>query len=604
MKKVTALLLFCALAGGAAWSQAKVIRANALSVHETPKYQPGFKHFDYVNANAPKGGTLRFGVVGSFDSFNAYATRGVAPTGADTQLYDTLMVASEDEPQVYYGLVADEVQYPTDYTWIVFHINPKARFQDGTPITAADVAYSYNKFVAEGVPQFKEYFQSVTKVEALDTLSVRFTLKTGSKEILVALGQQAILPKKFWDSHNLGDPLTTPPRGSGAWTVSDFRMGDYVIYQRVANYWGADLPVNVGELNFDFLRYDFYRDASVALEAFKAGSYDYREENVSKNWATAYTGPAVDAGYIVKKELADNNPPGMQALVFNTQRPLFADRRVREAINYALDFEWMNKALFYGQYTRVRSFFQNTKYAATGLPSSQQVSVLNPIRDQVPPEVFSTEYNPPKTDGSGDIRPEIVAALALLKDAGWEIRDTKLVNVKTGAPFELELLIYDSSEERIAVPIKENLARMGITMNIRLVDSAQFTNRLRNRDFDMISAGYGAMFYPSSDLKIYWRSDFINSTFNTAGVQSKAIDYLVDGIAANQGNDQALTAWGSALDRVLTWEFYVIPEWYIATYRVAYWDKFGMPSIQPKYSTGVSAWWFDPQKAAKIPSRF
>jgi microcin C transport system substrate-binding protein len=595
------LLLFLAAAAGAA---PKTIVSHALALHGQPKYPAGFKHFDYVNPNAPKGGTLVSYAIGTYDNFNRYAQRGLAAVGS-TAFYDTLMTASEDEIQVYYGLIAEKVEYPEDYGWILFHLNPKARFQDGKQITAEDVVFSFNKFLTQGVPQFKQYYAKVAKAEALDARRVRFTLKEPDKELAISLAGLSILPKHYWESRKFSEPLTEIPVGSGAYTVSDYRIGQYVIYKRLPDYWGRDLPVTKGQLNFDFLRYDYYKDETVALEAFKAGEYDLRVESVAKYWATLYTGPAFDAGYIVKEEISHQIPQGMQALVFNVQRPIFQDRRVRMALNYALDFQWMNKNLFYGQYTRTRSYFQNTRYEAKGLPSEQELKILEPIRGKIPPEVFTQEYKPPVTDGSGNIRPQIRAALALLKEAGWDIRDAKLTNLRTGQPMEFELLMYESTMEPIVTAVQKNMERLGITMKIRLVDTTQYVNRLRERDFDMVSGGYDANFYPSSDLKIIWRSDYIDYTWNTAGVQDPAVDYLIDGIVAHQNDDQALLYWGRALDRVLTLNQYVIPEWHLSKFREAHWDKFGRPPLdkRPKYSLGDGTWWYDPAKAAKLPKR-
>jgi microcin C transport system substrate-binding protein len=595
---ILSLLIF----GATIWAPADVIVAHAITMRGNPKYPASFKHFDYVNPDAPKGGTLVLYSIGTYDNFHRYAQRGLA-ADASTSFYDTLMTPSEDEIEVYYGLIAEKVEYDSDFRWIIFHINPKARHQDGKPITADDVVFSFNKFFDEGVPQFKQYYAAVEKVEALDRYRVRFTLKEGSKEMLVSLAQLTILPKHYWESRDFAEPLTEIPVGSGAYTVKDYKIGQYVVYERLKNYWGMDLPVNKGQLNFDYIRYDYYKDERAAFEAFTAGQYDLREENIALNWATLYKGPNFDAGYIKKEEVQHEIPQGMQALVFNIQRPIFQDRRVRMALNYALDFQWMNANLFYGQYTRTRSYFQNTDYEAKGLPGREELKILEPIRGQIPPEVFTTEYQPPVTDGSGNIRGELRSALALLKEAGWEIRDRRLTNVNTGEPMEFELLLYSPSMERVAIPVQKNLERMGITMKIRVVDTSEFVNRLRERDFDMISGGYSANFYPSSDLKIIWRSDYMDYTYNTAGVQDKAVDYLIDGIVANQDNDQALLAWGRALDRVLTWNFYVIPEWHISMFRVAYWDKFSKPAIRPKYSLGTGSWWYDPAKAARLPQR-
>jgi microcin C transport system substrate-binding protein len=595
---ILSLLIF----GATIWAPADVIVSHAITMRGNPKYPASFKHFDYVNPDAPKGGTLVLYSIGTYDNFHRYAQRGLA-ADASTSFYDTLMTSSEDEIEVYYGLIAEKVEYDSDFRWIIFHINPKARHQDGKPITADDVVFSFNKFFDEGVPQFKQYYAAVEKVEALDRYRVRFTLKEGSKEMLVSLAQLTILPKHYWESRDFAEPLTEIPVGSGAYTVKDYKIGQYVVYERLKNYWGMDLPVNKGQLNFDYIRYDYYKDERAAFEAFTAGQYDLREENIALNWATLYKGPNFDAGYIKKEEVQHEIPQGMQALVFNIQRPIFQDRRVRMALNYALDFQWMNANLFYGQYTRTRSYFQNTDYEAKGLPGREELKILEPIRGLIPPEVFTTEYQPPVTDGSGNIRGELRSALALLKEAGWEIRDRRLTNVNTGEPMEFELLLYSPSMERVAIPVQKNLERMGITMKIRVVDTSEFVNRLRERDFDMISGGYSANFYPSSDLKIIWRSDYMDYTYNTAGVQDKAVDYLIDGIVANQDNDQALLAWGRALDRVLTWNFYVIPEWHISMFRVAYWDKFSKPAIRPKYSLGTGSWWYDPAKAARLPQR-
>jgi len=603
MKRTPLAALLLALASVLLGAAPKIIVSHAISVHGQPRYKPGFKNFEYVNPNAPKGGTLRLASLGTYDNFNRYAQRGVAADDS-TSFYDTLLTASLDEAEMYYGLIAEKVEYPDDYTWVIFHLNPRARHQDGKPITADDAVFSFNKFVEQGVPQFKQYYQDVSKVEALDARRVRFTLSEGSRELVVALGGLTILPPQYWKDRNLSEPLTEVPLGSGAYTVKDYKIGQYLVYERLKNYWAMDLPSLKGQLNFDFVRYDYYRDENVALEALKAGEYDFREENVAKNWATLYSGPAFDSGQIVKEEIRHELPEGMPAFVFNTQRPMFQDRRVRMALNYAMDFEWMNRNLFYGQYTRTRSYFQNTEYAARGLPDKEELAILSKIRDKIPPEVFTQEYNPPVTDGSGNIRAQIQKALELLKQAGWELRGTKLVNTKTGQPLEFELLLNSPSDERVAIPVQKNLERIGVTMNIRTMsDYAQLTKRLRDRDFDMISGGYGASFFPGSDLKIVWRSDYLDYTYNTAGVQDPAVDYLIDGIEANQNDEKALLAWGRALDRVLSWNHYVIPRWHLSSFRVAYWNKFSRPEVRPKYALGIGTWWVDKAKEAKLPRR-
>ena len=539
---------------------------------------------------------------GSYDSFNRYAQRGdMAP--ASSSFYDTLMTASADEVEVYYGLIAEKVEYSPEYDWIVFHLRPEARFQDGAPITAEAVVFTFNKFLEEGVPQFAEYYKPVTAVEALDDRRVKFTLSEGDKEMLVSLGGLTILPPQFWSDKDLSEPLSEPPLGSGAYTVTDYALGQYVVYERLEDYWGRDLPVNRGQLNVDEVRYEMYRDGSVMLEALKAGEIDLRIENVSKQWATQYEGTNFDAGYIIKEEIPDESPPTIQEFVFNVQREVFADRRVRQAIAYALDFEWMNKNLFYGQYSRMRSYFSNTAYEALGLPDEDELAVLEPIRDLVPPEVFSEEYNPPVTDGSGNIRPQIIKAKELLNEAGWEVRDQVMTNVETGEPLEFELMIRSPTTERVAIPFQENLKKMGITMNIRLVDSAQYAHRYWDRDYDMVWGVDSGRLFPDSNLQLALHSDYIDSTYNTPGVDDPAVDYLVDGIMERQDDNRALIPWGRALDRVLQWNGYGVLLWNSGIYRVAYWDKFDRPDIKPTYDLGIGTWWVDEEKAAALPRR-
>ena len=584
------------------WAAPKVVTSHAIALRGQPKYPANFTHFDYVNPDAPKGGSLTVAAIGSYDSFNRYGQRGLSAAGSDS-IYDQLMVSSNDEFDVYYGLIAEKVEYPDDYTWIIFHLNPKARFHDGEPITSEDVVFSFNKFLEEGVPQFKQYYKDVTEVVALDQHTVRYSLKESNKELLLSLCDSTILPQHFWESHNLAEPLNEPPLGSAVYRVKDYKMGQHVVYERVKDYWAADLPVNKGQYNFDFTRYDYYRDQTVALEAFKAGEFDLRQENISKSWATSYTGPNFEKGYIVKEEIDHDIPQGMQSLIFNIQQPIFSDPRVREALTYAMDFEWLNKNLFYGQYHRTRSYFQNTEYEAKGLPSPKELKILEPLRGKIPERVFTEEYQPPVTDGSGNIRKQIRIAMALFKQTGWEVKDKVLTHVETGKPFEFEILLYSPSMERIVIPIQNNLERMGITMNIRMVDTTQFVNRLRERDYDMISGGFSANPYPSTNLKFPWHSDFLDSTYNSTGVQDPVIDGLIKKIEEAQQDEDALLHLGHAFDRILQWNFFVIPEWHISKFRVAYWKKFARPQIRPKYALGLDSWWVDPEQEKQLPKR-
>ncbi|MEJ2762980.1 extracellular solute-binding protein [Photobacterium sp. MCCC 1A19761] len=591
--------MLCCAAGGL--QAAEVIESTSLVGFGSAKYPSDFTHFDYVNPNAPKGGTVTFAEVGSYDSFNRYASRGVSAAGAD-EMYDTLFVSSADEIDSYYPLIAEKVRYADDYAWMEVDINPKARFHDGHAITAEDVAFTFDKFMKEGVPQFRVYYKDVRSVTAKSKLTARIEMVTPSRETLFSLVQgMNVLPKHFWQDKNLSEPLTTPPLGSGPYRATDYQPGQSVTYTLVEDYWAKALPVNVGRHNFQTKRYDYYRDETVTLEAFKAGEYDFRQENAAKFWATMYEGTNFDKGYIVKEEIPHEIPQAMQAFVFNTQSAYFRDARVREALNYAMDFEWMNKSLFYNQYTRTRSYFQNTDYEAKGLPSDTERAVLEPIKDKIPPRVFTAEYQPPVTDGSGRIRQQVRKALQLMKEAGWEVKNRVMTHTKTGEPFTFELLIYSPTTERLAIPIQKNFKLMGIEMKIRTVDVTQFTKRLRDRDFDMVSGGYSANPYPSPNLLIVWNSQYIDSTYNTAGVNNPAIDYLTTEIAKNQQNPQALLNLGRALDRVLQWNFFVMPQWHISKFRVATWDKFARPAVRPKFALGLDTWWIDAAKLSKLP---
>ncbi|NAX46690.1 ABC transporter substrate-binding protein [Photobacterium halotolerans] len=581
----------------------EVIETTSLVGFGTAKYPPEFKHFDYVNPDAPKGGSITYAEVGTYDSFNRYASRGVSVAGAD-EMYDTLFAPASDEIDSYYPLIAEKARYADDFSWMEIDINPKARFHDGQPITAKDVAFTFDKFMAEGVPQFRVFYKDVKSVKAVSPLTARIEMSVANREKLFSLVEgMNVLPAHYWQDKKLSEPLNEPPIGSSAYKVTSYQSGQSVTYSRVKDYWAANLPVNVGRHNFDTIRYDYYRDDTVTLEAFKAGEYDFRQENVAKFWATLYEGNNFDNGYIKKEEIPHEIPQAMQAFVFNIQRPVFSDVRVREALNYAMDFEWMNKTLFYNQYSRTRSFFQNTPYEAKGLPTPAELNYLGPLKDKIPARVFTESYHPPVTDGSGRVRAQSRKAFALLKAAGWELKNQVMTNVKTGEPLAFELLIYSPTSERIAIPLQKNLKQLGIDMKIRTVDTTQYIKRLRDRDFDMVSSGYSANAYPTQNLLIAWNSNYLDSTYNTAGVQDPAIDALTEQIAAHQQDPAALAALGPALDRVLQWNFFVIPQWHLSKFRVATWDKFDRPAVRPKYALGVDTWWVDTAKAAKLPEK-
>ncbi|EMW2199654.1 MULTISPECIES: extracellular solute-binding protein [Enterobacter cloacae complex] len=596
MRVVLTLLALVSLS-----SQAQTIKeSTAFAVIGEPKYAVNFNHYDYVNPAAPKGGNVTLSATGTFDNFNRFALRGVAAARTES-LYDTLFVTSDDEPGSYYPLVAENVRYADDFSWAEIAINPRARFHDGTPVSARDVAFTFHKFMTEGVPQFRLVYKGTT-VKAIAPLTVRIELPEPNKENMLSLFSLPVMPESFWKNHKLSDPLSTPPLAGGPYRITDWRMGQYVIYSRVKDYWAATLPVNRGRWNFDTIRYDYYLDDNVAFEAFKAGAFDLRVENSAKNWATRYIGKNFAKGYIVKDEHKNESAQDTRWLAFNIQRPVFSDRRVREAITLAFDFEWMNKALFYGAYSRANSYFQNTEYAARDYPHADELVLLAPMKAELPPEVFTRVFEPPKSDGNGFDRDNLLKASNLLDDAGWVLKNRQRVNVQTGKPLSFELLIASGANDQWVLPFKKNLARLGVTMNIRQVDMAQLTNRKRSRDYDMMQALWAAQPWPSSDLQISWASGYIDSSYNAPGVKSPVIDALIAKIVAAQGDKNKLLPLGRALDRVLTWNYYMLPMWYMGEDRVARWDKFSLPAVRPVYTLGFDTWWYDVNKAAKLPA--
>lgn len=595
--RISALLLaFVGLA-----CQAQTIKdGDSFAVIGEPKYAINFTHFDYVNPAAPKGGDITLSVIGTFDNFNRFAMRGNAAIRTES-LYDALFTTSDDEPGSYYPLVAEMARYADDYSWMEISLNPRATFHDGSPIRASDVAFTFQKFMTEGVPQFRLVYKGTT-VKAISPLTVRIALAKPGKESMLSLLTLPVMPEKFWKDHKLDEPLGRPPLGSGPYRISAWRMGQYITYRRVKDYWGADLPVNRGRWNFDSIRYDYYLDDNVAFEAFKAGAFDLRSESDAKNWATRYIGNNFSRGYIVKDEQPNSSAQDTRWLAFNIQRPVFSDRRVREAVSLAFDFEWMNKALFYGAYSRANSYFQNTEYAARSYPDADELTLLAPLKAQVPPEVFTSIYTPPTSTGSGYDRENLLKADKLLAEAGWVLKNQQRVNAKTGQPFTFELLLPSGGNTQWVLPFQQSLARLGITMEVRQVDNSQATSRMRSRDYDMMPRLWRAQLWPSEDLQIAWSSQYIDSSYNAPGVKNPAVDNLIEQISRWQGNKEKLLPLGRALDRVLTWNFYMLPMWYMSADRVAYWDKFSMPGVRPVYSLGFDTWWYDVNKAAKLPA--
>ena len=571
---------------------------------EPPKYPANFQHFDYVNPDAPKGGTLRQQSVGGFDSFNPFIPKGNA-VGVGL-IYDSLTYHSPDEPFTEYGLLAERIDKAPDNSYVRFILNPKARFHDGTPVTAEDVIFTFNTLVEKGHPMYRHYYADVAQVVAEDKLRVRFDFKhQDNRELPLILGQIQVLPKHWWATRDFSKGDLEPPLGSGPYRIGKVAPGSAVTFERVKDWWAKDLPVSRGLYNFDRIQVDFYRDSQVALEAFKAGQFDVNLEYSAKDWNTGYDSPALRAGKFVQLAIPNHNPAGMQGYVFNLRRPIFQDRRVREAIAQLFDFEWANKQLFYGAYKRTHSYFENSEMAATGLPSEAELKLLEPLRDKLPPEVFSQEFKPPVSDGSGIIREQSRRAYQLLTEAGYRIDNDKMIG-PDGKQLAFEFLNFQPNLERVVLPFKRNLAELGIDLQIRRVDVSQYINRLRSRDFDMTSAIWPQSSSPGNEQREFWHSSSADNpgSRNLMGLRDPAIDQLVEGLIRSGSREELITH-ARALDRALLWGHYVVPNYYVDTWRVAYWKRFGRPPVTPLYDYGLMTWWeetpLNPPKNATAP---
>ncbi len=576
---------------------------HGIAMYGEPKYGPGFEHFEYVNPNAPKGGEARLDALGSFDTLNPFTIKGRPATGLGF-VFETLATGSDDEPFSYYGLIAETIEVPQDRSYVLFTLRPEARFHDGSPITAEDVIFSFHLLIEKGAPLYRFYYANVAKAEALDERRVKFTFSSGSnRELPLIMGQLPVLSKDYWQDRDFEATTLDVPVGSGPYRIERFETGRHIVYQRDPEYWGKDLPLNRGFYNFDRIRYDYFRDATVALEAFKAGAYDIRRENSAKQWATGYASPALEQGLIKKLEIPHQRPAPMQGFVYNLRRSMFQDARVREALAYAFDFQWSNRNLFYNQYTRTRSYFGNSELEAEGLPDAQELHVLESLREQLPERVFTQAYQPPSSDGSGGLRNNLRQALGLLQEAGWRFQDRKLVDGQ-GRPFEFEIILAQPTMERVALPFVQNLERLGITATVRVVDTAQYQNRLNDYDFDMIVDRWLQSDSPGNEQREFWGSAAADTPGgrNTPGIKNPAVDQLIESLIAAPTRED-LVARVRALDRVLQWNFYVIPHFYLPYDRVAVWDKFGRPAVTPKDGAQLTAWWVEPDKAAALDSR-
>ena len=584
--------------------KAEINIAHAIAMHGEPKYPDSFQYVDYANPDAPKGGKIILSSTGSYDSFNPFILKGTAAAGIGN-LYETLTTGSSDEAFTEYGLIAKTIEWPDDRSWVAFTIREEAVWHDGKKISPEDVIWTFNTLMEKGHPFYKYYYGDVVEVIQENDNKVRFNFKGNTNlELPLIVGQLPVLPKHYWTNKNFEETSMDIPIGSGPYKIKNFDAGRTITYELDSDYWGKNIPIKKGTENFGVIQYEYYKDRSIEREAFKSGDIDLFSENTSKDWATSYDTPAVQNGLIKKELIEHQNPQGMQGFAFNTRKEIFEDKRVREALSYAFDFEWTNKNLFYNAYKRTNSFFENSELASSGVPSGGELDLLNDYRELLPQKLFQEEYNPPKTDGSGFMRKELQEATKLLQDAGWELQEGKLINKKSGSKFEFELLLVSPAFERIVLPFKDNLAKLGIDVSVRTIDSAQYQNRLDGFEFDMIVSTFSQSLSPGNEQRNFWGSDAAktNGSRNIIGISNEVIDSLIEKvISAKDREDLIVTT--RALDRVLLWNHYVIPQWHISAYRTLYWDIFDKPSVRPKYSLGTHTWWVDADKASTIDQR-
>jgi len=587
---------------------------HGLSLFGEPHYAQDFKHFDYVNPAAPQGGSVRQIAIGTFDNFNV-AVAGVKGTlaGGLELISENLMTYARDEVATEYGLLAEAVSYPEDRSSVTYRLRANARWHDGEPVTAEDVIFSLAAF-KQNSPMLAAYYRLVSKAEKTGEREVTFTFDaSGNRELPQIVGELTILPKHWWEGadakgkkRDIAQTTLEPPLGSGPYQLKEFSPGRTLVYEKVADYWGKDLNVNIGANNFKEHRFEYYRDTTVALEAFKGDAVDWRTESSAKNWATAYDFPAVRDKQVVLEEFPIRSSGIMQAFVFNLRRDKFKDPRVRRAFNFAFDFEEMNRQIFFSQYKRIASFFEGTELACSGLPQGKELEILQSVRDQVPPELFTAPYTNPVGGDPQKVRDNLREALKLLREAGYEIKNTKLVDGKTGQPYSVEFLVDDPTLARFVLFYKPSLERVGMTVNVRIVDNAQYENRLRQWDFDIVTGTWGESLSPGNEQRGYWGSAAADQpgSRNLIGIKNPAVDKLIDRIVYAKDRDELVAA-THALDRVLLWNFYVVPQWTYGKQRTARWDRFGRPQNMPKYGAAAfpDIWWWDEEKAAKAPRR-
>ncbi|HET7384792.1 MAG TPA: extracellular solute-binding protein [Pseudolabrys sp.] len=594
-------------------AQARVWK-HGLSLFGDLKYPAGFKNFDYVNPAAPQGGVVRQIAFGTFDNFNLVVAGVKGSIAGGTELFtEMLMTSALDEVSTEYGMLAEAVSHPDDHSSVTYRLNPQARWHDGKPVTADDVTYSFDVF-KKNSPFYGAYYRHVTKVDTTGEREITFTFDgPGNRELPQIVGQLPILPKHWWEGtdksgrkRDVTQTTLEPPLGSGPYRLKDFVPGHSLVYEKVDDYWGKDLNVIIGTRNFQTIRYEYFRDSTVALEAFKGDQVDWRVENSAKDWANSYDFPAVRDKRVVREEFPIRNVGVMQAFAFNIRRDKFKDPRVRSAFNFAFDFEEMNRQLFFDQYKRIASYFEGTELAATGVPSGKELEILETVRDKVPPELFAKPYTNPVGGNPQAVRNNLREALTLFRGAGYEIKDTKLVNAKSGEPFQVEFLVDEPAAQRFVLFYKPSLERIGMKVDVRVVDSAQYENRLRQWDFDLIIASWSQSLSPGNEQRDFWSAAAADrpGSRNLIGIKNPAVDMLIERVIFTKDREDLVAA-SKALDRVLLWNFYVVPQWTYGKQRTARWDRFGHPQTMPKYGAAAfpTVWWWDAAKAAKVPQR-
>jgi microcin C transport system substrate-binding protein len=588
---------------------------HALSLFDDVKYPPGFKQFDYVNAKAPKAGVVRISEIGTFDNFNIAvgSVRGSLEAFGIVNIYEELMVSSLDEVSTSYGLLAEAVSVPPDISSVTYRLRAEARWHDGKPVTPEDVVFSFDAYKKHD-PQRGRYYQHVTKAEKAGEREIKFTFdEPGNRELPLIIGQLTILPKHWWEGtdasgkkRDIGATTLEPPLGSGPYRIKEVVAGRTVVYERFKDYWGKDLNVNIGRDNFDELKYEYFRDSTVALEAFKGDQIDYREENSALFWATRYDFPAAKEGRVKLEEFPVRDRGVMQGFVFNTRREKFQDPRVRRAFNYAFDFEEANKQLFFGQYERISSYFHGSELASSGLPQGEELAILETVRDKVPAEVFTTPYTNPEFGSPDKARANLREGTRLLREAGLEVRNQRLMRAVNNEQLNVEILTPDPSFERIILFYKPGLERLGVNVTVRTVDDSQYVNRLRSWDFDIIITSWGQSLSPGNEQRYYWGSASADEpgSRNFVGIKNPGVDALIERVIFAK-NRAELVAATRALDRVLLWNHYVVPQWTYPKTRSARWDRFGRPDEMPKYGRAAhpTIWWWDADKAAKSRAR-